>query len=39
MFMLGGNAPIIVNKDTGVLSETGTAFDVDHYIEEYKSSL
>ena len=37
--MLGGNAPIIVNRATGVLSKTGTAFDVEHYINEYEASL
>ena len=37
--MLGGNAPIIVNRSTGILSETGTAFDIEHYIIEYESTL
>jgi hypothetical protein len=37
--MLGGNAPIIVNKLTGDLTYTGTALEVGHYIKEYESSL
>lgn len=39
MFMLGGNAPLIVDKNKGTLSVTGTTFDIEHYIKEYKSSL
>ena len=37
--MLGGNAPIIVNRNTGELSHTGTAHDVEHYIKEYEAAL
>ncbi len=36
--MVGGNAPIIIDKDTGELTEAGTAFDIDYYIEEYRRS-
>ena len=36
--MLGGNAPFIVDKDSGELTETGTAHPVEHYIEEYEQS-
>lgn len=38
-FMLGGNAPYIVNKYTGVIVVTGTAQDIEHYIEEYERTL
>jgi hypothetical protein len=34
--LVGGNAPIIIDKETGQLTETGTAYGVDHYIEEYR---
>ena len=37
--MLGGNAPIIVNRNTGELFHTGTAHEVDHYISEYEAKL
>ena len=37
--MLGGNAPYIVNKSTGEVVETGTAFDIGHYISEYERSM
>lgn len=37
--MLGGNAPIIVNRITGVLTQTGTAYDIEHYISEYEAKL
>ena len=37
--MLGGNAPIIVNKLTSDLTYTGTALEVGHYIKEYEGSL
>lgn len=36
---LVGNAPYIVNKNTGEIIETGTAYDIEHYIEEYESKL
>ncbi|KGJ89680.1 YrhB domain-containing protein [Colwellia psychrerythraea] len=37
--MVGGNAPIIVNKHTGKLIHTGTTYEIDHYIKEYEGSL
>jgi len=37
--MLGGNAPIMVNRTTGALTVTGTAFNIEHYINEYESTL
>ena len=36
---LAGNAPYIVNKATGELHETGTAFSVEHYIKEYEQQI
>ena len=37
--MLGGNAPIIVNRESGELVHTGTAQDINYYIDEYESKL
>jgi len=37
--MIGGNAPIIINKQTGKLIYTGTAYDIEHYIKEYEGLL
>lgn len=34
-----GNAPYIVNKNTGEIVKTGTAYEIDHYIREYESKL
>lgn len=36
--MLGGNAPIIVDIGGGQITETGTAYDIDHYIDEYRAN-
>ena len=36
---LAGNALFIVNKNTGEIIETGTAFPIDHYIQEYENNL
>ena len=36
---LAGNAPCIVNRYTGELFETGTAYDIEEYINEYESKL
>jgi hypothetical protein len=36
---LVGNAPYIVNRYTGELFETGTAYDIEEYIKEYESKL
>ncbi|WP_293267921.1 YrhB domain-containing protein [Neptunomonas sp.] len=38
-FMLGGNAPYIVNRNTGQITETGTAYEIEHYIAEYEQDL
>ena len=37
--MLGGNAPIIVNRNTGKITHTGTDYEPEHYIKEYEASL
>lgn len=37
--MLAGNAPIIVNKDDGSLHFTGSAFQIDKYIQDYQDQL
>jgi hypothetical protein len=34
-----GNAPYIINRETGEITETGTAYDIEHYIKEYESNL
>jgi hypothetical protein len=36
---LVGNAPYIVNKYTGELVVTGTAYEIEDYIKEYESKL
>jgi hypothetical protein len=33
---LAGNAPYIVNRHTGEVTTTGTAFPVEHYVDEYE---
>lgn len=37
--MLGGNAPIIIDNRNGKITETGTAYEIQHYIEEYRANL
>lgn len=37
--MLDGNAPFIVNRHTGAITVTGTAYDIGHYIDEYDAAL
>jgi hypothetical protein len=37
--MLGGNSPIMVNRNTGELTFTGTAYDMEHYIKDYEATL
>jgi hypothetical protein len=37
--MLVGNAPYIVNKKNVQLLLTGTAYDIDHYINEYEKTV
>ena len=36
-YALAGNAPIIIDRQTGQISETGTAYSVDYYIEKYEA--
>jgi hypothetical protein len=38
-YCLAGNAPIMVNKKDGSVLATGTAYPVEHYIEEYRRKL
>jgi hypothetical protein len=33
--LVGGNAPILIDKFTGHVFETGTGFDISYYIDEY----
>ncbi len=35
--MIAGNAPIIVDKVSGEITETGTSYDVEYYIKEYRN--
>ena len=37
--MLAGNAPLLVNRNTGNITHTGTAHNIEHYIKEYESTL
>jgi hypothetical protein len=37
-YAIAGNAPVIVEKDTGKLFITGTAYPIDHYIYNYEKS-
>ncbi|MEM6483625.1 MAG: YrhB domain-containing protein [Pseudomonadota bacterium] len=36
---LAGNAPFIVNRQTGDIVATGTAWPVEKYIEDYETQL
>ena len=37
--MLGGNAPFIVNRASGEIIETGTAYEIDRYIKDYEANF
>lgn len=37
--MLGGNAPYLVNRHSGILTVTGTTHDIDFYLNEYEKIL
>lgn len=37
--MIVGNAPIIVNRNTGELVHTGTIHEIEYYIKEYEAAL
>ncbi|GAB4043106.1 YrhB domain-containing protein [Spirosoma litoris] len=34
-----GNAPVIIDRATGELTETGTAHSIEYYIEQYKTKV
>ncbi|WP_367440151.1 YrhB domain-containing protein [Snodgrassella alvi] len=34
-YLLAGNSPIIIDKDSGVIVETGTIHPIEKYLEEY----
>ena len=36
---LAGNAPVILDRFNGEIHVTGTAFETDHYLKEYESTL
>lgn len=38
-YAVAGNAPFIVNRDTGAIVHTGTALPVEQYINEYEAGL
>ena len=38
-YLIAGNAPYIVNRQTGKVHSTGTAQPIEHYIEAYESEL
>lgn len=37
--LIAGNAPIIVNRNSGQLIVTGTAWPVEKYIDDYETQL
>lgn len=36
IYAIAGNAPILVEKATGTLFETGTAHSIEHYIAQFE---
>jgi hypothetical protein len=38
-FALAGNAPLIVDRGDGRLYVTGTAYPLEHYIDEYRNGV
>ena len=36
---IAGNAPFIINKQTGKLTKTGTAYDLKQYLQIYEAML
>ena len=36
IYAIAGNAPILVEKATGTLFETGTAYPIEHYIAQFE---
>ncbi|GHU01662.1 hypothetical protein FACS1894154_11630 [Betaproteobacteria bacterium] len=39
IYALGGNGPIIVEKDTGVLHQLGTAMSLENSIKEFEEKI
>ena len=37
--MVAGNSPIIINKQTKEKHTTGTAYAIEHYMEEYEKMI
>ena len=37
--MLAGNAPLIVDRDDGQIYLTGTAHELEHYIDKYRKGI
>ncbi len=37
--MLAGNAPYIINRSTGIITSTGSAYPIEDYIQAYEESL
>lgn len=38
-YMVGGNAPVVVNKRTGKLTFLGTAEPLEEYVRRYEESM
>ena len=38
-YAIVGNAPIIVNKQSGEMTETGSALPIEAYMEDYEKSF
>jgi len=36
---IAANAPFLVNRGTGKLTKTGTAYDLNHYLQAYEAML
>ena len=37
-YAIAGNAPLLVERETGNIFATGTALSVEHYIQNYEST-
>jgi hypothetical protein len=37
-FLLAGNSPFIIDRHSGAITVTGTAYSVDYYIDKYVST-
>jgi hypothetical protein len=38
-YLVAGNGPILINRATGSMHFCGSAFPVEHYLEEYEAQL